>query len=139
MAQRPPSGPSQRQLRVGELVRHALVEVLARGDVQEPSLEGVIVTISEVRVSPDLRHATAFVAPLGGGDPAPVVQGLTRCRRFLRGEVGRRITMKYTPDLRFEPDRSFDEASHIDALLRSDRVRKDLREDERDDQNGTDD
>ncbi len=129
MAHRPSAGPSQRQLRVGELVRHALVEVLARGDVQEPALDGVIVTISEVRVSPDLRHATAFVAPLGGGDPAPVVAGLTRCRKFLRGEVGRRMTTKFTPDLKFEPDQSFDEASHIDALLRSDRVRKDVARD----------
>ncbi len=130
MVHRSPQGPTQRQLRVGELVRHALVDVLARGDVRDPDLEGTIVTVSEVRVSPDLRHATAFVAPLGGGEAAVVVKALTRCRRFLRGELGRRITMKFTPELHFEADRSFDEASHIDEILRSDRVRKDLTDDE---------
>ncbi len=127
-----PSGPSQRQLRVGELVRHALVEVLARGDIQDPSLDGVSVTISEVRVSPDLRHATAFVMPLGGTAIKDVIEGLTRCRRFLRGELGRRIAVKFTPELHFEADRSFDEASHIDALLRSDRVRRDVEKDDPD-------
>ncbi|MGF1455738.1 MAG: 30S ribosome-binding factor RbfA [Alphaproteobacteria bacterium] len=130
MVQRSRHGPTQRQLRVGELVRHTLVEVLARGDVRDPDLEGIIVTVSEVRVSPDLRHATAFVAPLGGGDAAPIVKALTRCKRFLRGELGRRITMKFTPELHFEADRSFDEASHIDEILRSDRVRRDLAEED---------
>ncbi|NWG45294.1 MAG: 30S ribosome-binding factor RbfA [Alphaproteobacteria bacterium] len=111
------SAPSQRQLRVGELVRAILSELLMRGEVEDEGLAGVSVTVTEVRVSPDLKHATAFVAPLGGGDPAPVVAALTRARRFLRGEVGHRLDLKFTPEITFRPDTSFDQASRIDALL----------------------
>ena len=114
--------PGQRQLRVGELVRHALAEVLARGELREPELDGVIVTIPEVRLSPDLKIATAYVMPLGGHDPEAVVDALDRHRRFLRGEVAHRINMKFAPDLRFRVDTSFEEGSRIDALLRSDPV-----------------
>lgn len=120
--------PSQRQLRVGELIRHILSNLLTRGDVHDPDLEGISVTVSEVRVSPDLRNATAFVAPLGGGDPAPVIAALERRKKFIRGQVGREMTTRNTPDLKFVADQSFDEASHIDALLHRPDVRKDLGE-----------
>ncbi len=123
---KPGKMPSQRQLRVGELIRHALAEVLARGDVRDPDLEGRIVTVSEVRASNDLRHAVCYVSHLGGTHTADVVKGLNRCRKFLRGEVGHRMTTKFTPDLKFEADTSFDEGSKIDALLRSTRVAQDV-------------
>ncbi len=121
---------TQRQLRVGELVRHALAEILSRETLEDPDLEGRIISVSEVRVSPDLRHATVFVTPLGGGDVAPVIKGLGRCAKFLRGELGRRIEIKFTPQLRFEADRSYDEAGKVDALLRSDVVARDLGDDD---------
>ncbi len=124
------AGPSQRQLRVGELVRHALSDILARETLRDPDLEGRIITVSEVRLSPDLKAATVFVAPLGGGETAPVVAALTRCKKFLRGRLGQHLTMKFTPDLRFEADRSFDEAQRVDGLLRSDAVARDLAADE---------
>ncbi|MBB3931094.1 ribosome-binding factor A [Kaistia hirudinis] len=114
--------PGQRQLRVGELVRHAMAEILARGELREPALEGVIVTVPEVRLSPDLKIATCYVMPLGGHDAAAVVEALDQHRRFLRGEVAHRINMKFAPDLRFRVDTSFEEGSRIDALLRSDPV-----------------
>ncbi len=127
MAHRSPSkAPSQRQLRVGEMLRHALSEILSRGEVQDPDLEGVLVTVSEVRVSPDLRHATAFVVGHGGGGTDGAVRGLGRSSRFLRGELGRRIRIKFTPELHFRADESFDTASHLEEVLRSDRVRKDI-------------
>ncbi len=114
--------PGQRQLRVGELVRHAMAEILARGELREPALEGVIVTVPEVKLSPDLKIATCYVMPLGGHDAAAVVEALDQHRRFLRGEVAHRINMKFAPDLRFRVDTSFEEGSRIDALLRSDPV-----------------
>ncbi|MCX5477874.1 30S ribosome-binding factor RbfA [Kaistia geumhonensis] len=114
--------PGQRQLRVGELVRHALAEILARGELREPELERVVVTIPEVRLSPDLKIATAYVMPLGGQNVEGVVAALDRHRRFLRGEVAHRINMKFAPDLRFRVDTSFEQGSRIDALLRSDPV-----------------
>lgn len=120
------AGPSQRQLRAGELVRHALVEILAREDLRDPALVGVSVTIGEVRASPDLKHMTAFVAALGAHDSEKVAAALNRCAGFLRGRLGRQIDMKFTPDLHFLPDLSYDEAQHIDALLRSPRVARDL-------------
>jgi ribosome-binding factor A len=114
--------PGQRQLRVGELVRHALSDILARGDLREPALEGVIVTVPEVRLSPDLKVATAYVMPLGGQNAEGVVAALDQHRRYLRAEVARRINLKFAADLRFRVDSSFEEGSRIDALLRSDPV-----------------
>ncbi len=128
MARRPdsPSGPSQRQQRVAELVRHALAEVLQRGDIQDEVLTSHVVTIPEVRMSPDLRLATAYVMPLGGRDEQPVLAALNRNRKALRAEVAHRVNLKFAPDLRFLRDETFDEAARIDALLRSDRVRRDI-------------
>jgi ribosome-binding factor A len=128
MARRPESssGPSQRQQRVAELVRHALAEVLQRGDVQDPVLASHVVTIPEVRMSPDLRLATAYVMPLGGQDEREVLKALERNRKALRQEVAHRVNLKFAPDLRFRRDETFDEASRIDALLRSEKVRRDI-------------
>jgi ribosome-binding factor A len=120
------AGPSQRQLRAGELVRHALVEILAREDLRDPALAGVSVTIGEVRASPDLKHMTAFVAALGNQEPEKIAQALNRCAGFLRGRLGRQVDLKFTPDLHFLPDASYEEARHIDALLRSPPVARDL-------------
>ena len=119
-------GPSQRQLRAGELIRHALVDILAREDLRDPDLAGVSVTISEVRASPDLKHASAFCAPLGGGEPEKIAAALNRCASFLRGRLGRQIELKFTPRLKFLVDKSFDEATHIDTLLRRPEVARDL-------------
>lgn len=123
-------GPSQRQLRAGELVRHALVEILAREDLRDPDLTGVSITVGEVRASPDLKHMTAFVAPLGPGDAARIAAALTRHGRFLRGRLAPLLALKFTPELHFQPDASYDEASRIDALLRSPAVRRDLDRDQ---------
>ncbi len=123
--------PGQRQLRVGEIVRHALAEILARGDLREPELERVVVTVPEVRLSPDLKIATAYIMPLGGQNPEGVAAALDRHRKFLRGEVAHRINMKFAPDLRFRVDTSFEEGSKIDALLRRDPiVRQDIGKDD---------
>jgi ribosome-binding factor A len=122
--------PSQRQLRAAELVRHALVEILAREDLRDPDLQGVSITIGEVRASPDLRHMTAFVSSLAGGEGKRVAEGLTRGSSFLRGKLGRMIDLRFTPELHFLPDISYDEALHIDELLRSPEVARDLRRDE---------
>ena len=119
-------GRSVRLLRVGEQVRHALSEVLMRGDVHDDVLASHSVSITEVRMSPDLRHATVFVKPLLGSDEAEVLKALKRNVRFLRGEVSRRVNTKYAADLKFLPDESFDEGSHIDSLLRSPKVAQDL-------------
>jgi ribosome-binding factor A len=121
-----PKAPTQRQQRVAELVRHALAEVLSRGDIQDPVLASHVVTIPEVRMSPDLRMATAYVMPLGGQDERPVLQALERNKKVLRSEVARRVNLRFAPDLRFHRDDTFDEASRIDALLRTDKVRRDL-------------
>jgi ribosome-binding factor A len=120
------AGPSQRQLRAGELVRHALVEVLAREDLRDPDLAGVSITIGEVRASPDLKHMTAFVAPLGVGDATKIAAALTRASGFIRSRLAKSIDMKFTPQLHFIPDVSYDEATHIDTLLRSPEVARDL-------------
>ncbi|MGV7029831.1 30S ribosome-binding factor RbfA [Methylobacterium symbioticum] len=127
MAQKPQSaGPSQRQQRVAELVRHALAEVLQRGNVQDPTLSSHVITVPEVRMSPDLKLATAYVMPLGGQDEAPVLAALDRNRKVLRQEVARRVNLKYAPELRFRRDETFDEAARIDRLLRDERVKRDL-------------
>jgi ribosome-binding factor A len=120
------AGPSQRQLRAGELIRHALVEILREEEIHDPELAGVSVTVTEVRMSPDLHHATCFVEPLGGGNAGAVTAALNRHTRFLRGVLGRHIDMKFTPDLRFLHDESFNEAARIDRLFDDPRVRRDL-------------
>ena len=119
-------GPSQRQLRVGELVRHALADILQRGDVQDPELSAYVVTVPEVRMSPDLKLATAYIMPLGGKGVEQVLAALTRNARFLRGELAHRLELKSVPDLRFFKDTSFDEGARIDQLLNSPEVRRDL-------------
>ena len=130
-----PQGPSQRQLRVGEEIRHVLVEILARGHLRDPELQGVSITVSEVRASPDLKHATAYVMPLGGGKVGDVVKALKRASGYLRSEVARAIRLRVAPELSFAPDRSFEEASRIDSVLRRPEVQRDLApsETERDD------
>lgn len=129
----PTRPPSQRTLRVGELIRHALAEILARGEVADDDLAGVIVTIPEVQMTPDLRLATCFVMPLGQADPQKTVAALERNRKFLRGEVAHRVQLRYAPDLRFRVDTSFDTGARIDALLRSPSVQRDLHEPDGDD------
>jgi ribosome-binding factor A len=121
-----PPGPSQRALRVGELVRHALADMLARGEVHDPVLEGHMITVPEVRMSPDLRLATVYVMPLGGRDEKEVLAALERNKRYLRGEVARRVNLKFAPDIRFRIDESFGEAERIDKLLQSPEVVRDL-------------
>ena len=128
------TGPSQRQLRAGELIRHALVEVLREEEIHDPALQNVSVTVTEVRLSPDLKHATCFIEPLGAGlADAPtaghveeIIKALNAHAKFLRGALGRHIDMKFTPDLRFRHDESFDAASHMDQLFNDPRVRRDL-------------
>src|SRR5438309_4323123 len=123
------SGGSQRQLRVGEQVRHAIAEILAQGSVHDADLEGHIVTVPEVRMSPDLKLATVYVMPLGGRDTEIVITALERNKKFLRGEVARRVNLKFAPDLRFRVDERFDEAERIEKLLRTPAVQKDLEQD----------
>lgn len=123
---RPPQGPSQRQLRAGELVRHALVEIFREEEINDPVLAGVSVTVTEVRVSPDLRHATVFVEPLGGENADEVVQALNRHARFLRGHLGRAIELRFTPELKFLHDESFNEAARMAKLFDDPKVRQDL-------------
>jgi len=120
------SGPSQRQLRVGELVRHALAETLARGEVHDPVLEDHVITVPEVRMSPDLRLATIYVMPLGGQDQTQVLAALDRNRKFLRGEIAHSVKLKFAPEIRFRIDERFDEAERIEKLLRTSRGRSDL-------------
>ncbi len=113
-------GPrTPRQLRIGEELRHALAHVFARGELRDPDLQGVSITVSEVRLSPDLRSAKAYVTPLGGANADTVLAALHRAVPFLRGRIGREVELKYVPALSFEFDRSFDQASRIDSLLRA--------------------
>lgn len=118
--------PSQRQLRIGEEVRHVLVRILGRGDLRDPLLSDANVTVTQVEVSPDLQNATAFVVPLGGSQADEIVRALNRAAGYLRGQLGREVQLRCTPRLVFEPDRSFDRADEIERLLRSPRVRRDL-------------
>jgi ribosome-binding factor A len=113
--------PSQRQLRVGEELRHALAQLLARGELRDPELAGVPITVTEVRASPDLKNATAYVMPLGGGEEAPIIKALKRAAPFLRGRLAREVTLKFAPALTFELDNSFAEAERIETLLRETR------------------
>ena len=122
-----PRGPSQRQLRAGELTRHALVEILREEDINDADLAGVSVTITEVRMSPDLRHATVFVEPLGGDHAEAVVKALNRHHGFLRGRLGHAIDMKFTPALKFLHDETFDEAARMSRLFADPRVAQDLK------------
>src|SRR5258705_13417045 len=121
--------PTQRALRAGELVRHALAEILARGEVHDPVLEGHLITVPEVRMSPDLRLATVYVMPLGGKDLKRVLAALESHKKYIRGEVAHTINLKFAPDLRFLADETFDEADRIERLLASDKVRQDLEKD----------
>src|SRR5580658_1855437 len=120
------AGPSQRMLRVGEALRHALAEVLYRNEIRDPDLEGVSVTITQVKPSPDMRFATVYCEPLGGGNAKPIIAALNRHKGFLRGEMGQRIAIKFTPDLRFVEDQSFAEAQKIETILKSPEVQRDL-------------
>ncbi|MCC2110420.1 MAG: 30S ribosome-binding factor RbfA [Hyphomicrobiales bacterium] len=110
-------------------MRHALAEILTRGEIADPIIESHFITISEVRMSPDLKHATCFVEPLGGGDAEAVVEAFTRHRRFLRGKLSPRLTLKFMPELHFSLDTRFDDDARIDALLRSPQVARDLTSD----------
>ena len=125
-----PLGQSQRQLRVGELVRHAVASLLARGEVHDPVIEGHLITVPEVRMSPDLRLATVYVMPLAGRDAEEVVAALERNKKYMRGEVAHAVNLKFAPDLRFHFDNRFEEAERIDKLLRSPEVRRDLEKDD---------
>ena len=119
-------GGSQRQLRVGELVRHAIADILAQGSVHDADLEGHIITVPEVRMSPDLKLATIYVMPLGGRDTEIVLAALERNKKFLRGEIAHRVNLKFAPDVRFHADEQFDEAERIEKLLRTPAVQRDL-------------
>jgi len=125
-AKAPSHERSQRQLRVGEELRHALARVLARGELRDPHLLDVNLTVTEVRVSPDLKSATAFVVPLGGADLEPVIAALNHANAFLRGQLSREVQLRHTPRLSFQADVSFDEADHINAILHHPRVAQDV-------------
>lgn len=127
-------GPSQRQLRVGEQVRHALSDLLQRGEVSDDLIEASVISVSEVRMSPDLKIATAFVSPLGAKDEDAVVEALNRHARFIRGRISPALRqMKYMPEFRFRLDTSYDNMSRIDQLLRSPEVARDIDDDGKDD------
>src|ERR1700759_5658304 len=119
-------GGSQRQLRVGEAVRHAVADILAHGSVHDGDLEGHIITVPEVRMSPDLKLATIYVMPLGGRDTDTVIAALDRNKKFLRGEIAHRVNLKFAPDIRFRADERFDEATRIENLLKTPAVQRDL-------------
>jgi ribosome-binding factor A len=121
-----PAAPSQRQLRVGELIRHKLAEMLARGEIHDDVLAAHVVTIPEVRLSPDLKLATAYVIPLGGSDTEAVLEALTRNKRYIRAEIAHAVNLKFAPDIRFRLDERFDEADRIEKLLRAPQVQRDL-------------
>ena len=120
------TGPSQRQLRVGEAVRHALSELLAHGEVHDAVIETHLITVPEVRMSPDLKLATIYVMPLGGRDEAEVLTALDRNKRYLRGAIAKKVNLKFAPDIRFRIDERFSEAERIEKLLRSPAVKRDL-------------
>jgi ribosome-binding factor A len=123
-------GTSQRQLRVGELIRHAMADMLTRGDVHDPVLETHMITVPEVAVTADLRLATIYVMPLGGKDTQAVIEALDRNKKFLRGEIAHRVNLKFAPDIRFRLDERFNEAERIDRLLHSPNVKRDLEKDD---------
>ncbi len=124
------SAPSQRMLRVGELVRHALSSFLVRGEVQDPDLEGAMITVPEVRMTPDLKLANVYIMPLGGENAEQVVEALNRHKKYVRGGISSQLSLKYAPALRFFVDDTFEEADRINAILRSEKVAQDLASDE---------
>ena len=124
--ERPSAGASQRQLRVGELIRHAMAEMLSRGEVHDPVIEAHLITVPEVQMTPDLRLATIYLMPLGGRDTDAVLAAFERNKRFLRGEIARQVNLKFAPDIRFRIDQRFDEAERIEKLLRTPQVQRDL-------------
>ena len=120
------AAPSQRMLRVGELIRHKLSEMLIRGEIHDDTIASHVITISEVRMSPDMKLATIYVMPLGGKDIRPVITALDSHKRYIRSELAHAVNLKYAPDVRFREDESFEEATRIDRLLDSERVRRDV-------------
>ncbi len=122
----PKGGVSQRMLRIGEMVRHNLSELLTRGEIHDDVLASHVVTIPEVRISPDLKLATAYVMPLGGKDTAAVIAALERHKKFIRTQIAHTLNLKYAPDIRFREDQTFEEVNRIDALLFSEKVRRDV-------------
>ena len=120
------SGPSQRALRAGEVIRHAIADILSRGEVHDPVIQGHVITVPEVRMSPDLKLATIYVMPLGGRDQRDVLDALDRNKKYLRGEIARRVNLKFAPEIRFRIDERFDEAERIEKLLRTPAVQRDL-------------
>jgi ribosome-binding factor A len=131
-----PTGPSQRMLRVGELVRHALSAVFTRGDVEDEALHGAVITVPEVRMTNDLKIANAYIMPLGGERAEEIVAALNRHKKFIRGRVAPEVNLKFAPEIRFFVDTTFDEFGKIDALLRSDRVQRDLQDGDDEEEGG---
>ena len=121
-----PTGPTQRMLRVGELVRHALAGLFTRGEIEDDTLAGAVITVPEVRMSPDLKLASAYVMPLGGERAQEIADALNRHQRFIRGRIAPELDLKFAPQLRFFVDETFEEFGKIEALLKSDRVQRDL-------------
>ena len=121
-----PKGPSQRMLRIGEMMRHKIAEMLIRGEIHDDVLASHSITIPEVRISPDMKLATVYVMPLGGKSVKPVIEALTRHRKYIRTEVAQTLDLRYAPDLRFREDETFEEATRIDRLLDSPKVRQDI-------------
>jgi ribosome-binding factor A len=122
-------GPSQRQLRVGETIRHALAELLVRGEIHDDTIASHVITVTEVRMSPDLKMATAYIMPLGGADLKSVLAALEKNRKFIRSEVAHAVNLKFAPDIRFREDETFEEAMRIERLLHSPKVRQDIEKD----------
>lgn len=133
-----PQGPNQRMLRVGELVRHALSALFARGEIDDPLLEGKIITVPEVRMSPDLKLASCYIMPLGGEGAEEVAAALNRHHKFIRGRIAPDLDLKFAPDFRFFVDETFEQYGRIDAILRSDKVQRDLAKDGDEDEQGSD-
>lgn len=124
--QRDRAGPSQRQLRVGEIIRHAIAELLSRGEVHDPVLETHLITVPEVTLSPDLRLATIYIMPLGGRDGDKVIAAFERNKKYLRAEIAHRVNLKFAPDIRFRIDERFEEVERIEKILRTPEVRRDI-------------
>lgn len=136
MSRQPARAPSQRQLRVGEEVRHAIAQAFERGEIRDPALVGKAMTVTEVRISPDLKNATAFVVPLGGGEADEAIAALNRAAGYLRNWVGKQVRLRYVPRINFIFDKSFDEAGRMDALLHDPRVLADVKSADDEDEEG---